>query len=168
MKSKPITQQLRDFGLPEHVAKHGKHGLRYQSNIEKGVYWWFFSNVRKLEDFIKYGKCVSCGKAIRVVDENAQAGHFVPAGNCGFALVFHPQNVNLECSGCNGFDEGHLIGYAFELDRRYGEGTAQKLHKMKYSTTKEWSRLEYKSNISMMRERYENLLEQGVALSVGS
>lgn len=97
-----------------------------------------------MEDLIEYGKCVSCSIVIDVLDSDAQAGHFEPAANCGFGLLFHPLNVSLECSGCNGFDSGHLIGYGIELGRRYGKGTVEKLHRMKYQTTKEWSKLDTK------------------------
>lgn len=156
----PVTQILRDYGLPEKVARWGRKGLKYESNIEKSVYWFFFSNVRKMEDLLKYGTCVSCGRTITELDDKANAGHYVPTANCGFTLVFHPLNVSLECAYCNGFDEGHLIGYGFELDKRYGEGTARKLLQMKQQTTKEWTTLEYRAKIPEMRERYTQLLSQ--------
>lgn len=158
-KSLPVTQQLRNFGLPENLARKGKYILKYQSNIEKSVYWYYFSNLRKLQDLKKYGTCISCGRKLYEINEQANAGHFVPTANCGFALLFHPLNVNLECAGCNAFDPGHLIGYRINLDARYGEGTSDKLWQMKWKPTKEWSRLEYIANIEVVRAQYEQLLK---------
>jgi DNA-directed RNA polymerase subunit RPC12/RpoP len=132
--------------------------LRYRNPIEKGVYWYWFSKLRKLQDFITYGVCISCGRTIYELNSDAQAGHYYPASNCGFALLFHRKNVNLECSGCNGFDEGHLIGYGINLKIRYGEEIELELLQLRHKPQKEWSRLEYVQKIEEIRKEYDMLL----------
>lgn len=103
--------------------------LRYQNPIEKGIYWhWFSLHVRQ-RDVDKYGTCISCGRAITV--ESSQAGHFMPAKDCGRDLLFDERNVNAECNQCNAWDETHLLGYAEGLDERYGAGTADKLRALR-------------------------------------
>lgn len=101
--------------------------LRYKNPLEKGVYWYYFSLWVRQRDVEAYGKCISCGDPITV--ESSHAGHFMPAKDCGHDLMFDVRNVNAECRRCNGFDETHLLGYAEELDRRYGAGTALSLRK---------------------------------------
>ena len=53
----------------------------------------------------------------------------MPARDCGIELLFDLTNVNAECFSCNGFDETHLLGYAENLDKRLGSGTALSLRK---------------------------------------
>lgn len=113
---------LRRWGI--YTVKAIKQ-LRYTNPPEKGVYWHYLSLWVRKRDIEKYGVCISCGKPITM--DNAQAGHFMPAKDCGRDLLFDPLNVNAECNGCNGFDQTHLLGYAKSLDKRYGRGTADKL-----------------------------------------
>lgn len=105
--------------------KFGYGDLRYKHPPEKGVYWYYFSLMVRKRDVENWGTCISCGRPITM--ENCDAGHFMPARDCGRDLLFDPLNVNAECKGCNGFDETHLLGYAENLDIRYGEGTAKSL-----------------------------------------
>lgn len=140
---------LRSWGLPYPSFQY--HHLRYKSPPEKGVYWYFFSLWVRRRDVAKFGECISCGKAITV--ETSQAGHFMPAADCGRDLLFDPLNVNAECSQCNAWDATHLLGYAEELDRRRGQGTAALLrkareeYKAKKTPVKDWSKAEYADKI---------------------
>jgi len=115
---------LESYGIYGHS---GFDWLRYRNPPEKGIYWYLFSQFVRRRDVEKYGTCISCGKPITY--ETAQAGHFMPASNCGRDLLFDPLNVNAECGQCNAFDEAHLLGYAENLDKRYGAGTALSLRK---------------------------------------
>lgn len=124
----------------------------------KGKLWKIFSDYIRLRDFKRYnGICISCGKC--VLYSQFQAGHFAPAGNCGFALLFDEMNVNGECSYCNGFDSGHLIGYKNNLIERYGKKAVLKLEEryrdshFKGITTKEWTKLEYENKILEYKEK---------------
>jgi hypothetical protein len=61
----------------------------------------------------------------------------------------------------------HLLGYAANLDKRYGEGSAQALIdryvKSKTKTTKEWSQVQYIEQIGRIMAKYNELdLSTGV------
>lgn len=130
LKKSRVTKAdvYRKWGIPESIVRGGglKSLIRYTNPPEKGAYWYHFSREVRKRDVEKYGTCISCNRPITF--ETCQAGHFAPAANCGFDLLFDPMNVNAECAYCNAFDEMHLIGYAKNLDKRYGEGTAALLH----------------------------------------
>lgn len=156
-KKQTIKDLLLSYNLP---PNYSKSILRYKNPIEKGVYWYHFSLAVRHRDVARWGKCISCGRAITV--ENSQGGHFMPAVGCGRDLLFHPLNVNAECERCNAFDETHLLGYAENLDKRYGPGTSMALRKAKeaYSNghpVKDWNRATY---IKMVEEIIRN--PQGV------
>ena len=144
-KKQTKADMWREFGL-ERPSSPRYEGL-------KGIYWRIFSEKRRKEDFEKYGTCISCGKRVNSW-QDFDPGHFIPAGGGGFALLFHPQNVNGECKRCNAFDEMHLFGYAEGLDERYGPGTAERLKEMyndahfKGKITKEWGQVEYRARIA--------------------
>lgn len=58
--------------------------------------------------------CISCNQF-----KSLQAGHYYPVKGYD-GLRYDEFNVNGECSGCNCFDEGHLIGYGDNLLNRIG------------------------------------------------
>jgi 5-methylcytosine-specific restriction endonuclease McrA len=135
---------LRSWGLPYPSFQH--HHLRYKNPPEKGVFWYYFSLHVRQRDVAAWGTCISCGRPITV--ETSQAGHFMPAANCGRDLLFDERNVNAECERCNAWDETHLLGYADGLDRRYGPGTAAELRRRRDAylaggPTKDWKAPEY-------------------------
>lgn len=153
-KKGTLSDILRGYGMPESVVRMGKAGLRYKSPIEKGVLWYFVSFYVRLRDVNKYGVCISCGRSITF--DSCDAGHFMPAKNCGLDLLFDLGNVNAECSYCNAWDEAHLLGYADNLDKRYGPGTAAELRKrrddhLKGPAKKDWSPSVYEEKIKELR-----------------
>ena len=125
----------------------------------KGRFWAIFSEFIRKRDFKKYGVCIVCGKKFESWQES-QAGHFAPAGNCGFALLFSEDNVHAECAYDNAFNAGHLIQYKTNLIKRYGEAFTAQLEakyndsRYKGKTTKEWSKKEYQTKI----DHYKNLI----------
>ncbi len=125
-KKKTKVDVMRAWGMPKEL---GSNMLRYQTPVEKGILWYFFSLFVRNRDVLKYGRCISCGREITV--ETSQAGHFMPADGSGHKLLFDERNVNAECRPCNGFDGTHLLGYAEGLDERYGEGTAVELRALR-------------------------------------
>lgn len=142
---------LRQWCLPYPNFQH--HHLRYKSPPEKGVYWYFFSLMVRERDVREWGTCISCNRPITM--KTAQAGHFMPAASCGRDLLFDPRNVNAECERCNAWDETHLLGYAENLDKRYGAGTALSLRKRRdeYRTgpsVADWSPAKYREMIELL------------------
>jgi hypothetical protein len=75
--------------------------------------------------FIRYRDanepCISCGKV-----KELQAGHYYSVKGYD-GLRFDEMNVNGECSGCNCFDESHLIGYGENLKIKIGLTEYKKL-----------------------------------------
>lgn len=116
---------MRYWHMPAYFIKSGRNALRYKNPLEKGVYWYYFSLFVRQRDVDEFGTCISCGRPITV--DTSDAGHFMPAADCGVELIFDPLNVNAECSQCNAWDSTHLLGYAENLDKRYGAGTAANL-----------------------------------------
>lgn len=145
------TDILRSFGFVSPVIlKSGFNYFRYKNPIEKGIFWYYFSLHIRKRDVEKYGTCISCGRPITV--ETCDAGHFMPAGDCGRDLLFDERNVNAECSRCNAWDSTHLLGYAEGLDKRYGEGTARTLRQRREEyrsgpPVKDWKADEYAEKI---------------------
>jgi 5-methylcytosine-specific restriction endonuclease McrA len=138
---------LRRLGMPHN---YNWHNLRYKNPPQKGVYWWHLSRFIRQRDVKEWGVCISCGIPITV--DSSDAGHFIPAANCGRDLLFDLRNVNAECSHCNAWDELHIIGYMRGLDERYGKGTAEKLLDRAQAyregpVVKDWSAKEYEAKI---------------------
>lgn len=136
--------------------------LRYRNPLEKGVFWYYFSLYIRQRDVSTYGVCISCGQPITL--ESCQAGHFMPAKNCGRDLLFDEINVNAECNQCNAWDDTHLLGYSEELDRRYGPGTAKELRerreryrKGRDGVIKDWKPEEYAEMIKKLTTYRERL-----------
>lgn len=151
MKKKKATKVsiLRQYGLT------GREWMRYKNPLEKGIYWYWVSYCVRVRDCTKYGTCISCDRPITV--DSSDCGHFIPAEDCGPALLFDPRNNNAECSRCNAWDQLHLFGYARNLDKRYGDGTADDLfrrHREHLATKpapKDFTRKEYQQKIDQLK-----------------
>lgn len=93
-----------------------------------------FSIYIRLRDSDKNGngKCITCPKKANW--KSMQNGHFVSRRVS--SLRYDDENCNLQCSGCNVFKHGEAFEYAKALDKKYGEGTAEKLHARRFETHK--------------------------------
>lgn len=129
----------------------------------KGIYWSLLSEYIRKRDLLEYGTCISCGNPFDEVKQ-VQAGHYAPAGNCGFALLFDERNVHAECPRCNNprISPGKLIQYRANLVNRYGEAWVKELDDAytKKKTTKEWSQREYHTEILKLQKKIKKLDEQ--------
>lgn len=79
-----------------------------------------------------YGNCITCGKYDHW--KRMQNGHFV-SRSCNL-FRYDEENCNMQCPGCNVFKSGDLYQYAINLDLKYGDGTAKKLHDQRKKTHK--------------------------------
>jgi hypothetical protein len=164
-KANKVKQSKADFlrswgfGNNPSIMKAGFSYFRYKNPIEKGIYWYYFSLEIRKRDVEIWGKCISCGRKITL--ETCDAGHFMPARDCGRDLLFDPVNVNAECKHCNAFDGAHLLGYAEGLDRRYGEGTANTMREIRRAflslgkPLKDWKAAEYADMIKKLKSYQE-------------
>ncbi len=137
--------------------------LNYRRYVgRKGIYWFLLSKYIRVRDFKKFGTCISCGKKFGKWEE-AQAGHYAPAGDCGFALLFDKRNINAECPPCNNprFSPGKLIPYRSNLVKRYGEEYVREIDELyrlrRSQTTKEWTQKEYDIKIKELQEEIRQL-----------
>lgn len=138
--------------------KNLKRKYRYTEYF-KDKMWSAISLYVVARDEKKYGGiCIACG-----LKKKLQAGHYAPAMNCGFALLFDEDNIHGECEYDNGFNEGHLIGYKNGLEKRYGKEFVDRLEeryndsRYKGLVTKEYSKLEYISKILEVLKKYSEL-----------
>lgn len=126
----------------------------------KGIYWFLISQYVRRRDFEKYGTCISCGKRFGDWHES-QAGHYAPAGNCGFSLLFDPKNIHGECPACNNprISPGKLIPYRANLVKRYGEAFVKKIDARysKKEMMKEWTQLEYDKEIRKLIKKLQKM-----------
>lgn len=143
--------------IPKEI-KALKRKYRYKEYF-KDKMWSAISMYVVKRDEKKYGGvCIACGKKLKL-----QAGHFAPASNCGFALLFDEDNIHGECEYDNGFNGGHLIGYKTGLEKRYGKQFVEKLEqryndsRYKAIITKEYSKQEYINKILEILEKVKQL-----------
>lgn len=133
---------------------------RYKGH--KGIYWNLISQYVRRRDFFKYGTCISCKRQFGNWHES-QAGHYAPAGNCGWGLLFDPQNIHAECPACNNprISPGKLIPYRANLVQRYGEAYVKRLDR-RYAeknslSAKEWTQREYDVEIRKLIKKLQKM-----------
>jgi hypothetical protein len=89
----------------------------------------------RVADSRGYAQCFTCERVKHW--KEVDAGHFM--SRAAFSTRWHELNVQFQCKHCNGFRSGEQYRFAQELDRKFGEGTAEKLvieskQTRKYST----------------------------------
>lgn len=94
--------------------------------------WWSQYIRLRDADQLGYANCISCGAKKHW--KTLQNGHFVSRSSS--TLRFDEENCNAQCVGCNMFKQGNQYEYAVQLDLKYGEGTAKKLHAQRHDTHK--------------------------------
>lgn len=97
---------------------------------EADKYWSRYIRLRDSENGVC--KCISCGVVKPWKD--MQNGHFVSRASS--TLRFDEENCNAQCVGCNMFKQGNQYAYSINLDMKYGDGTAKKLHDQRFDTHK--------------------------------
>ena len=112
-----------------------------------------FSEYIRKRDIMLCGnsKCFTCGK----VDDwrNLQCGHFQSRKH--YATRWDEQNCQVQCAGCNIFRSGEQFKFGVNLDKKYGQGTAETLERMARFTIK-FSNVELAEKI----EYYKQLIKE--------
>lgn len=115
----------------------------------KGVYWHYFSKMIRERDYRQEGGlCMTCEKYVEKGQD--QCGHFFPAANCGFLLLFEPLNNHLQHASCNNprFTPQAGIYNSRTLTKRYGPDIIDILETIKKTPNqKEWNKAEYERRI---------------------
>ena len=86
--------------------------------------------------------CHSCYKVLEKGTMDCQACHFVSSKNHKIT-TFDPRNILPGCGRCNGFDETHVYELGKNINRYWGEGTAEMLRKISVDTY-QWSQYQLK------------------------
>jgi len=94
----------------------------------------FFSIYIRMRDADKNGvaECITCG--VKRPWKQMQNGHFVSRRVS--LLRYDEENCNAQDYSCNVMKHGDLYTYAKNLDLKYGDGTADKLHAQRFTTHK--------------------------------
>lgn len=100
----------------------------------KKILWRYFSLYIRQRDADDKGmvKCFTCGKALHY--KEAHASHYRSRQHS--ATLFNEQNVQPSCPRCNTHLRGNLIPFGFNLDKKYGKGTAERLYYISQQTKK--------------------------------
>ena len=84
-----------------------------------------FSTYIRRKDSINYvAICFTCGK--KDYYKKLQNGHFQSRRH--YSTRFDEVNCQVQCAGCNVFKYGEQFIFGQNLDIKFGEGTARRLH----------------------------------------
>lgn len=98
-----------------------------------------------------YCTCVTCGKEAPV--SKMQNGHFMSRRFTN--TRFYEKNCNVQCVGCNRFDQGRQYEHHLYIEKEYGSGASETLHKLsRVSKTFKVNELE------MMIEEYSEKVKE--------
>jgi len=109
--------------------------LKSLPKLKKDV-WYEFSRFIRLRDAIRTtgncnsAVCITCGKLELIT--NMDCGHCFSRQYTN--TLFHEKNNHAQCKGCNGFRSGEQYLYCIEIDKLYGDGTAEMLNSMRHET----------------------------------
>ena len=95
--------------------------------------------------------CFTCDKVAHWKD--MQCGHFQSRKH--YATRWDEQNCQVQCAGCNIFRSGEQFKFGVNLDKKYGQGTAETLERMARFTIK-FSNVELAEKI----EYYKQLIKE--------
>lgn len=162
---KPKNLQARTTKSPQLSSSAKPQKSPIKGRKKKTISWykkeadkWFSKYVRYRDGERRadgwYSLCISSQKWYPMAQ--MQAGHFVSRRVS--SLRYDEENVNAQSVGDNMFKQGNQYEYAIQLDLKYGEGTAKKLHDRRFETHS-FTREELEQIISDAKtqiEYYEN------------
>tara|TARA_R110000851_G_scaffold332228_2_gene507790 strand:+ start:252 stop:641 length:390 start_codon:yes stop_codon:yes gene_type:complete len=122
-----------------------------RSKIVKKLDAIFSQYIRlKDADYLGNTTCFTCGK----IDhwKKLQNGHFQSRKH--YATRWMEKNCQVQCSKCNVFNYGEQFIYSKNLDKKYGDGTAEELY-IKSKKIVKYSNNELKEMIV----HYKNLVD---------
>ena len=112
-----------------------------------------FSKFIRLRDSDEQGVgfCITCGKP--KIWKYADCGHYIKRQH--MATRYDEKNCNLQCKGCNAFEQGANERYKVAIDKKWGKGTSDTLEARQRNRTR-FPSFWYKSEI----ERYTKLVNE--------
>lgn len=99
--------------------------------------------------------CFTCG--VERHWKQMHAGHFQTRAK--YATRFDPMNVKPQCVRCNIFNHGEQYLFAQNLDKQYGNGTAERIKRASEATTRA-TEGDYQDLIEKYKEIVKRLKEK--------
>lgn len=145
----PTKHHFKRSPLKRGPAKH-KYAKDPRKTLRKTMTTIFNKFIRLRDAHLP---CISC--QIRRVQE---AGHYWPTSVCPQpSMRFNEENVNGQCTTCNGFQEGNRQGYMIGLVKKYGDGILDRLDIQKKIKCDAWQVFEYRVMISRYQQKVAEL-----------
>lgn len=141
----------RDISIKSKKKKAKKPKLASISKLKKDL-WKLVSTYIRERDGIR---CISCDRLSRKKGSN-HAGHFLPSGNCGALLRYHPNNIHSQCYFCNVNMGGNGAVYYTKMIEKYGPDFVDRLFQIKNQITIQADRYFYTSMIELYKQGDEN------------
>lgn len=95
-----------------------------RSKLVKKLDTVFSQYIRIKNSVDEKATCFTCGKEDHW--KKLQNGHFQSRKH--YSTRWDEINCQVQCAGCNVFKYGEQYKFAINLDAKYGEGTARRLH----------------------------------------
>ena len=95
-----------------------------RKNLVKRLDQVFSLYIRLRDSNNQMVKCFTCEK-VSHYRKNMQCGHF--QSRAKYSTRWDPNNCEVQCYGCNVMQQGKQYQFGLNLDKKYGDGTAQKL-----------------------------------------
>ena len=95
-----------------------------RSKLVKQLDSIFSTYIRRKDSINDVAICFTCGKKDHY--KKLQNGHFQSRRH--YSTRFDEVNCQVQCAGCNVFKYGEQFIFGQNLDIKYGEGTARRLH----------------------------------------
>lgn len=119
------------------------------SKLKKDLWAVVSPFIRNRDNF----RCITCGKT--GTGGQIHAGHFLPSGNCGALLRYHPKNIHAQCYFENINLGGNGAVYYTKMVERYGQKYVNKLFQIKNQTTIKADEYFYQSLIDLYKQGNE-------------
>jgi len=95
-----------------------------RSKLVKQLDSIFSTYIRRKDSINEVAICFTCGKKDHY--KKLQNGHFQSRRH--YSTRFDEVNCQVQCAGCNVFKYGEQFIFGQNLDIKFGEGTARRLH----------------------------------------
>ena len=113
-----------------------------------------FSQFVRIRDADDHGNIVCASCNVVLPWKKSHAGHFI-SRSC-HSVRWNEQNVNGQCPKCNLWSQGQQYAHSLTIDKKYGEGTAERLYR-ESKKTKQYTEADYEILIEEYKEKVKQL-----------
>lgn len=136
--------------------------LRTKKTAKETADRWFSRFIR-IRDSNEFGicRCVTCGNPKPW--KNIDCGHFQKRRHA--STRYDEKNCHAQCRKCNSFEGGKDFEYGVAIDRKYGDGTAEKLWNKAHQRSSPMKKFDYEMKAEEYREKAKQLAgEKGLEI----